>query len=121
MEQLSQPRNNNITIRITENEKNEFSYLANQNFTTESNWAYDILVTHKNSYGKVKDVDQLITSIKVAKKSLELAYKILRSQMKKSTIAPNEIDTEIFMKATDAFAEIMSLSKLQKQLEQLKD
>jgi hypothetical protein len=121
MEQLSQPRNNNITIRITKNEKNEFSDLANKNFTTESNWAYNILVNHKNSYGKIKDIDTLIASIKVAKNGLELAREILKSQIKNQTKLFLKKETEIFMKVSDIFIEIQKLTKLQKQLEQLKE
>ncbi len=121
MEQLYPPRNNNITIRITENEKIEFSYLANQNFTTESNWAYDILVTHKNSYGKIKDVDLLIESIKVAINSLELAREILKGQIKKSTKGYQEKEPEMFIRISDIFIEIQKLSKLQKKLEQSKE
>jgi len=121
MEKLSQSRNNNITIRITENEKNEFSYLANQNSTTESNWAYDILVTHKNSYGKIKDVDLLIESIKVAKNSLELAREILKGQIKNSTKGYLEKEPEMFIRITEILVEIQRLSKLQKKLEQSKE
>ena len=119
MEQLSQPRNNNITIRITKNEKNEFSDLASKNFTTESNWAYDILVNHKNNYGKIKDIDLLIASIKVAKNGLELAREILKSQIRKRTKILLKKETEIFMKVTDITIKILELTKLQKQLEQL--
>ena len=121
MEHLSQPRNKNITIRITKKEKQEFNYLAKTNHITESNWAYHILLKHKNSYGKVKDTEQLLEGIKVAIKGLELARELLKSQIKNPTGTYSEKEHEIFMKTHNIFNEIQKLSNLIKQLEQLKE
>ncbi|HMB99529.1 MAG TPA: hypothetical protein VKN14_00675 [Flavobacteriaceae bacterium] len=56
----SSPRNQNITVRVSSDEKKHFEKLAALNYTNVSGWAYDILKTNKHGYGKAENIDDLL-------------------------------------------------------------
>jgi len=84
MEWKLKPRNKNITIRITKEEKREFKEIANTNCVSESNWAYHILKKHKNNYGKTENVDQLLDNIETVIEGYKFILETLENQIKKS-------------------------------------
>jgi len=84
MEWKPKPRIENITIRITKEEKQEFKEIANTNCVSESNWAYHILKKHKKSYGKTENVDQLLDYIETVIEGYKFILEALENQIKKS-------------------------------------
>ena len=84
MEWKPKPRIENITIRITKKEKQEFKEIANTNCVSESNWAYHILKKHKKSYGKTENVDQLLDYIETVIEGYKYILEALENQIKKS-------------------------------------
>ena len=84
MEWKPKPRIENITIRITKEEKQEFKEIANTNCVSESNWAYHILKKHKKSYGKTENVEQLLDYIETVIEGYKFILEALENQIKKS-------------------------------------
>ena len=84
MEWKPKPRIENITIRITKEEKQEFKEIANTNCVSESNWAYHILKKHKKSYGKTENIDQLLDYIETVIEGYKFILEALENQIKKS-------------------------------------
>lgn len=84
MEWKLKPRNKNITIRITKEDKRVFKEIANTNCVSESNWAYHILKIHKNSYGKTENIDQLLDGIETLIEGYKFILEALENQIKKS-------------------------------------
>ena len=84
MEWKPKPRIENITIRITKEEKQEFKEIANTNCVSESNWAYHILKKHKKSYGKTENIDQLLDGIETVIEGYKFILEALENQIKKS-------------------------------------
>ena len=78
------PRNKNITVRISTEEKHEFKEIANTNRVSESNWAYHILKRHKNSYGKIDNTEQLLEGLEIAIEGLKFNLKLLEEQIHKT-------------------------------------
>lgn len=78
-----EPKNENLTVRVTKSDKHLFNHQAALNRTSTSNWAYQILQKHKYSYGKVEDVDGLLEGIEMALYGLEAYNESLEIQIRK--------------------------------------
>lgn len=84
MQNTRQPKNKNLTIRLTENDKRSFEELARLNDISPSCWAHHILCKHKNSYGKTENVDQLLDGLETVIKSYDFILDELEKQIKNS-------------------------------------
>jgi hypothetical protein len=118
MEWKLKPRNKNITIRITKEEKREFKEIANTNCVSESNWAYHILKKHKNSYGKTENIDQLLDGIETVIEGYKFIKESLETEIKKSH--HNELllqkHTDLVMRRNDVNINKYKIIKLKRQI-----
>ena len=117
MERISQPRSENITIRITETEKREFKKLARINRASESNWGYHILKKHKHSYGKIEDIDQLLKGLEMAIESLEFNNNLLEEQILKMDKSITKYWDLLSLKLK-IVTEIINLKNVKKEIEE---
>ena len=117
MEMISQPRSENITIRITETEKREFKKLARINHTNESNWGYHILKKNKYSYGKIEDIDQLLEGLEMAIESLEFNNELLKEQILKMDKSITKY-WDLAALRLKIYAKIIDLKNVKKEIEE---
>ena len=116
MEWKSSPRNENLTIRITKNEKREFEELARKNHTSRSNWARHILCKHKHNYDEIEEVNPVLNGLEVAIKILNLIdNKMLPIKIPTDIITQEKMDF-IFLKG-EVNSEIRRLKKLKSKIE----
>lgn len=108
------PRNKNITVRITKEEKREFKEIANTNRVSESNWAYYILKKHKNSYDKIEDTEQLLEGLEIAIEGLKFNLKLLKEQKLKTDISSKKYG-DLFSLKRKIDREIHSLERIKKE------
>ena len=120
MEWKAKPRNENITIRVTKEEKHEFKEIANTNCVSESNWAYHILKKHKNSYGKTENIDQLLDVIENLISDYEFFLEALRNQKRRTYSPLFELNDELAILRFNIVEKLLSLSKLKNQIEKSK-
>ena len=116
MEWNSKPRNKNITVRITKEEKREFKEIANTNRVSESNWAYHILKKHKNSYGKTEKIEQLLDYIETLIASHEFISEVLETQIKKSHNPLLLQHADFVMLRNDVNIKKIKISKMKSQI-----
>lgn len=112
MEWKFNPKNENLTIRISKNEKKEFTELAKINQTSRSNWARNILVNNKENYMKSEDINPILYGLEVAFKSLNYIN---------DKLAPTNVSTDenhdLLLKKGEIQSEIRKLEKLKKRIE----
>ncbi|SFZ93540.1 hypothetical protein SAMN05428642_103192 [Flaviramulus basaltis] len=115
MEWKSNPKNENLTIRITKNEKLMFKYLARTNRTSQSNWAHHILCKHKHSYNKIEYIDLILESLEIAKEGLEFNYKLLEDQIRTTDRSLSKFGNLLLLKMKVLQAK-MNLEKVQNKI-----
>ena len=72
-----EPKSKNITVRVTENQYEEFNNIAYGNSLSVSQWANYILSKHKDSYGVLENDEELILYLELAIESLEEMHEVL--------------------------------------------
>ena len=115
MEWKPNPRNKNLTIRITKNEKRDFNELARINRTSQSNWAYHILCKHKHSYGKIEDIDLILECLKMAIAGLEFHHKLLEDQIMSMDRSSSKFG-ELILLQMKILGELMNLENAQNKI-----
>jgi len=120
MYQKKQARDKNMSVRITAREKNEFEMLANEHNTSVSNWAYNILVKHKDSYGKVENIDQLIGGIELTIEGLIFTHDELSKIKNTGDFMYSKKNADFESLKTKFLIEILKFKKLQKEIKDLK-
>ncbi len=118
MEWKSDPRNKNITIRITKNEKREFEELARKNRVSRSNWAYHILCKYKHNYDKIEDIDHLLEGLEIAIKGLKFNIKLLEIEMDKATDPFSSKNVDLVLLRSKIGVEIINLKKVKNEIEE---
>ncbi|WP_298754858.1 hypothetical protein [uncultured Psychroserpens sp.] len=78
-----EPKNKNITVRVTNNEHREFSNIAYENELSTSEWANHILSKHKDSYGKIENKEKLIEGIDLTLENMEYVMTVLKGLREK--------------------------------------
>ncbi|WP_298898220.1 hypothetical protein [uncultured Psychroserpens sp.] len=72
-----EPKNKNITVRVTEKEHNEFNDIANSLDLSVSEWSNCILSKHKYDYDKKTRLEELILDREIEQSELELIKRVL--------------------------------------------
>lgn len=77
MYRKTEPKNKNITVRVTNNEHSVFTDIAYTNDLSASEWANHILSKHKDSYGKTENIEEMIEGIDLTIENIEFMYEVL--------------------------------------------
>ncbi|WP_299273434.1 hypothetical protein [uncultured Psychroserpens sp.] len=83
MYRKTEPKNKNITVRVTEDQYDEFTEIAEMNKISTSQWANHILSKHKDSYGKIEDKEKLIEGIDITRENMEYVMTVLKGLREK--------------------------------------
>jgi len=115
MKTTSLPKNKSISVRVNENEENEFETLAKKNQTNKSDWARNILINHKNNYAKVEHINPVLYALEVAIKSFEFIDNEL-VPANTPIDALSERNLELMLRKGEIRSEIRKLEAIKKRI-----
>jgi len=104
---------------MTAKDKKEFDSLAADHQTSASNWAYQILVKHKHSFGKTENIDKLLEGIELTIEGLNYVHDEI-SKLRIDNIEFTEKRAAYELLSANLFFKVQEFKKLQKEITDLK-
>lgn len=77
MNRKREPKNKNITVRVTNKKHFEFTEIAQSNNLSVSEWANNILTNHKDSYGKIENQKLLVKAAELSLRQMKKVCQVL--------------------------------------------
>lgn len=113
--QKKDPKNKNITVRVTENQYIEFILTAFKEDLSLSGWANQILTKHKNSYGRKENLEELQNGIDFIIEQMESLCQVL-DQLKTEYEEFYDRTVLLVLTKIELDDKILKMKRLKKQL-----